>query len=896
MAKDNISKNKNPRPNSSKSKTAQTIKRTDSNKDILKGAKKQKKSNKSKKSNKKILKYSLLGLLLLFLSVCVVSLGYVFAVIKTSPELNIEKIKNGNDPAEYFDYKNKSLGRVVSGETQRFPLDSKEIPENLKNAIVAIEDERFYSHSGIDIKRIGGAIVYDVKSIITGSGGMQGASTLTQQLIKNSMLTNEKKIDRKIKEMYLALQLEKAISKDEILTAYLNNFPVGGTSYGAQAGANYYFNGKSAKDLTLIEAAYLAGVTQSTHYYNAYVQGDPKVYIDRTKTVLMKMKEHNFITEAQYTKALKDLDSGKLVFKRKETTHDIKYEAALDATLSQVKRDLKAKYKSTDEEVDNLIAKGGLEIHTTIDTALQDSAQKILDDYSNFNIGRTDTKDKFGTPELQASAVIEDYKTGEVRALIGGRGKQPAKSTNRAYSAMRAVGSAVKPLTSYGPAIDQKVATAATVIDDAQTKAIDSIYPIKGSSLKNSPGTYRGLIPLRESLKYSSNIGSALTANMAGIDTGVKYGEKFGLKFNDSSKNLPTLGLGQFQNNAADPNGPDGGNPFTVASAYGAFGNNGMIIEPTLYSKVLDRDGNIILEPNKEAKKVLSPQAAYILYDMLKGPISYNGSYAKFSDMPVAGKTGTTTGRQNGSKDYWFAGLTPHYSGAVWVGYDDQRSIVGGGSGQTAANLWGKIMKIANVGLSTTNIQMPSGITKVSVCADSGKLPTDLCRRDPRGNRSYTEMFISGTQPSGYCETHVEADVNSSNNLLATGSTHPSLIVKKVFIKKAYPYSNALDSKYVLPTKKDTSVYVEPEKEEETDADDDLELNDTPDNNAANNNNNNNNSTNTTTPPNNNNNGNTDTGTTEKPEEKPPTPPINPPVEPPVEPTARNTNKTNIAA
>ena len=814
MAKDNISNNRRDGQNTGPRKTnisrgkPNGINGDNKNKTNSKRRKSKKSKDKSQnKKGKKILKYSLISILLLLLSASVVGLGYIFAIIKTVPEIDLEKIKHGNQPSSFYSKDEKYIDTLNVADNTKTTLQSNEIPQNLKNAIVSIEDERFYEHSGIDVKRLGGAVLYDVKYYLTGKGGLQGASTLTQQLIKNTMLTNEQKIERKVKEIYLAMQLENHMTKDEILTAYLNNFPVGGISYGAQAGAKYYFN-KNAKDLNLIECAYLAGVTQATNTYNAYISENvqnPKRYIDRTKTVLMKMREHDYINEETYQKALKDLDNGKLKFERAHIDYRLKYEWALDPALDQVKKDLKSKYKYTDEEVNNIISTAGLKIFTTIDTQLQDNVQKILDNYSNFNMYGADTKNKDGVPNLQAAATVIDYRTGEVRAIVGGRGNQGAKSTNRAYNALRSVGSSIKPLTSYGPAIDQKVLTAASVIDDSQNENIKKIY---GGELKNSPNSYKGLLSLRESLKYSSNIGSVLTANSVGAKTGINYGEKVGLKFNDKSKGLSAVGLGQFNNGSNDI---DGGNTFVMASAYGIFGNGGVYIEPKLYSKVLDRDGNVILEAKKEKTNVLSPQAAYILYDMLKGPITYNASYAKFGSMPVAGKTGTT----DSNKDYWFAGLTPHYSAAVWVGYDNQRQINGGGSGQTAASLWGKIMNIANAGLSTTDINMPSGIVKTSVCMDSGKLPTSLCKRDPRGNRIRTEMFISGTQPTGYCETHVEAEVNSKNNLLANENTPPNLRVMKVFIKKDYPNANTADSKYVLPTSYDNSKYEEP-KEEDT--------------------------------------------------------------------------------
>ena len=765
------------------------------------------KENKPKK--KKILNWVGLSVLFAFLAITVIGVGYIVAIVKNTPPIDVNKVINVDQTLQAYDNKDQFLASLHGKEdTQKSTSDK--IPKNLKNAIVSIEDERFYEHNGIDIKRILGAVANDVIYVVTGKGGLQGASTITQQLVKNTILNNKQTIERKVSEMYLSLELEKMLTKDEILTAYLNHFPVGGIAYGAQAGARMYF-GTDVENLNLIQCAYLAGVTQAPSTYSAYNpnnEKDPSIYINRTKTVLSKMLEHKYITQNQYDKAIKDLDNGKLKFKKSIKDHKLPYEDFIYATVDQVKKDLKSKYKYSDEQVENLISTGGLKVYTTMDKNLQDYTQKVLNNYSNFNIPGADKLDKDGIPLLQASATVTDYRSGKVLALVGGRGNQGARSLNRAYDSLRATGSSIKPFTVYGPAIDTKKATAATVVDDAPIpKSISTYNP------KNSPNHYRGLISLRESLKYSSNVGSVLTQLKVGDSTSLSYGEKFGLKFANKSKNVSTYALGQFEN---DPKDPDGGNTFIMASAVGTFGNDGVYVTPRLYTKVVDQNGKVILDNTKQDKRILSPQAAYIVYDMMKGPISYNAGPAKFGAMPVAGKTGTTSF----GKDYWFVGLTPHLSGAVWVGYDNQKPIKGGGSGITTANLWGKIMQKANEGLSTTDIKKPSGIVEVPVCMDSGLLPTDLCKHDPRGNRVRTEMFIDGTQPTSYCETHVSAAINSLNGKLATDNTPKSLIVNRVFIKKDYTNPQTEDYKYVLPTSTDNMTSI-PNIEEKKDKDKD---------------------------------------------------------------------------
>ncbi|MGG7096208.1 transglycosylase domain-containing protein [Clostridium sardiniense] len=772
------------------------------------------KSNKniSKKSkNKKIFKWIGLSILFAFLAIAVIGVGYVVAVVKNTPPIDINKVVNVDQTLQAYDNKDEFIASLHGKEDYQ-KATSDEIPQNLKDAIVSIEDERFYEHNGIDIKRILGAVANDAIYVVTRKGGLQGASTLTQQLVKNTILTNKQTIERKVSEMYLSLELEKMLTKDEILTAYLNHFPVGGIAYGAQAGAQMYFD-KDVKDLSLIQCAYLAGVTQAPTSYSAFTprnEKDPSIYINRTKTVLSKMLEHNYITQDEYNKAVKDLDAGKLNFKKSKTDYRLPYEDFIYPAVDQVKKDLKEKYKYSDEQVENLIQTGGLKVYTTMDRNLQDYAQKILNNYNNYGINGSDKLGKDGVPLLQASATITDYRTGEVITMVGGRGDQGARSLNRAYDALRSVGSSTKPLTVYGPAIDTKKATAATVVDDSPIPK-----SMLSSSPNNSPNTYQGLIPLRESLRVSSNVGATLTQQfMVGNATSLAYGEKFGLKYHNKDYSYSAYALGQFDNS---PSNPDGGNTYIMSSAIGTFGNNGVYVKPRLYTKVVDENGKVLLDSTKHEEKILSPQAAYIVYDMMKGPLTYNAQRANLGAMPAAGKTGTSSD----VRDYWFAGLTPHFSGAVWVGYDNQASIKGGGSGRTASNLWGLIMKKANEGLSTKDIEKPSGIVEVAVCKDSGLLATDLCRNDPRGNRVYTEMFIDGTQPTSYCETHVSARVNSLTGLLATDNTPLGLITNRIFIKKDHPNSVTADYKYVLPTSYDSMTSMPQSEDKDKDKDKD---------------------------------------------------------------------------
>ncbi|MCE5221026.1 MAG: transglycosylase domain-containing protein [Clostridium sp.] len=710
-----------------------------------------KKPTKQKKA-KKIFKGIGLGLLSCFLAIFVIGSGYAFAIIKTMPPLNVEAVLLLNQPSSLYDSNGDFMDNLHTDE-ERYVIDSKKIPTNLKNAFVSIEDERFYSHKGVDIQRILGAAFLDAKKIVTGQKGFHGASTLTQQLLKNTILTNDVSFERKIKEAYLAINLEEKLTKDQILTAYLNTIPLGGHAYGIEAASLLYFS-KSASDLSLIECAYIAGITQAPSYYSAYNENnvkDPTPYIDRTLTVLGMMHKLQYINDTDYTKAVSDVKNGGLVFKSSKKDYRLNYEWFVYPTVSQVKQDLKEKYKYTDEEASQLMVNGGLKIYTTMNRQLQNFTQSTLDNYRNLGISNKETYNNDGVPLLQASATIMDYRTGHVIAMVGGRGKQQPQSINRAYNDLRPIGSSTKPLTVYGPGIDKKIITAATSIDDAPLpEEIGKKYPTSDGPYNplNSPNEYLGLITARDALTHSKNVGAVIIEDKIGLKTGISYGENLGLKYNSASKtSIASLALGQFNN---DPNDRDGGNSYILAGAYGTFGNNGIYTKPVLYTKVVDATGKTILDnTTPKQTKVFSPQAAYILYDMLKGPVNeYNATGAKWGDMPAAGKTGTTSN----STDLWFAGLSPYLSGSVWIGYDKPTKLLGSSSG--CAIVWGKLMAKAHEGLEVKDIEEPSDIVKVNVCKDSGLLPSLFCSLNFRGNRVYEELFIKGTEPTTNCQIH----------------------------------------------------------------------------------------------------------------------------------------------
>lgn len=718
---------------------------------------------KHKKAPYKALKITLITIFSLFILSLVASGGIILAIIQNAPTLDVNQILTLNETSVLYNDKNQFMDVVVTPE-QRTVISFNDMPQDLKNAFVSIEDERFYKHNGIDLRRISGVIYIDIKSKLKGQSTLQGASTITQQLLKNTLLSSEVSLKRKIQEIYLALKLENHLTKDQILEAYMNTIFLGGRANGVEAASAQYFN-KKAKDLNLIECAFIAGVTQSpTASYSAATKKNQSVYISRTQTVLMKMHENGYISDQQYNDALSDL-ANKLTFQFPSTSNSkLNYGWFSLPAIEQVKKDLKLEYHYSDADVNHLLMYGGLKIYTTMDKDAQDNTQSLLNDDSTFGINSK--KDKNGSLQPQASAVIMDYHSGEVKAIVGGRGdnNQPLMTYNRAASEnfLRPSGSSIKPLTVYGPAIDSKQLTASTEVEDAPLP--DNIAQLYGQGGNQYPsndsreyGIYGASVTLRNGLMHSLNTVATRIENQIGLKTGAEYAEKFGLNLDSSDKtSIAALSLGQLHH---------GVNPFIMAAAYGTFGNNGNYTYAKLYSKVIDRTGKVILENKHKTKRVLSPESSYIMYDLLKGPVSSSGTgpRANFGDMPVRGKTGTS----GDQRDLWFCGLTPYYSASVWIGNDDN-SVINKISSNTAAGTWAAIMQPIHQNLQPKDIEIPQGVVSSVVCEDSGKLPTSACYSDPTGNKTYSELFIDGTVPTDYCNlSHSYRNNNSIiDNLL----------------------------------------------------------------------------------------------------------------------------------
>lgn len=543
-------------------------------------------------------------------------------------------------------------------------------------------------------------------------GLVEGGSTITQQLVKNILLTPDQTIKRKAQEMMLAMIVSDNMSKEEVLITYLNTIHLGGYANGVEMASKQYFN-KHTSELNLIESAFLAGITQSPNYYYPFSDentANPSLYLNRTETVLDSMLLINSITGEEYNQAIEDLKNGKLVFTEEEQlTYNLKYEWYNRQLLQDVKEDLKEKYSYTEEVVSNLLANGGLKIYSAMDKDLQDYAENVLYNMENYIDAVSYSKETGERIRPQAALVVTDYKTGQVKAAIGGNHEQEALTINRAVSndVLKPVGSSVKPFTVYAPALDIGLYTPTSIVKDvALDKSLLNRYHYTFQP-QNDQLTYYGDITLQTALARSLNTIAIQTVDKIGLQNSIKYGEAFGLKYNKQSKgSIAAVSLGQFNN---DPNDIDGGNPLSVAEGYGVFGNEGVRVESILYTKVLDRNGNILLDNTPKTTKVLRNQTAYEMYKMMEETTKVNTSnVVLFDGMSIAGKSGTSEDSEN----LWFAGLTPYYSCAVWVGNDIPNRVISSTGipmygNNTSGLLWKEVMRYAHQGLEYKTIEKP---------------------------------------------------------------------------------------------------------------------------------------------------------------------------------------------
>ncbi|MFT4413054.1 PBP1A family penicillin-binding protein [Fredinandcohnia humi] len=597
------------------------------------------------------------------------------------------------------------------GAQKRTYVPLEEIPEDLKNAVLAVEDARFYEHHGLDIIRLGGAVVAN----ITEGFGAEGASTISQQVIKNSFFTEgEKKLTRKAQELWLAFQLERKYSKDEILEMYLNKIYYGvGNTYGVAKAAELYF-GKTLDEITLDEAAFIAGIGQNPGMYDPYKY--PEAAEKRRNIVLNLMVRHEFISEDE-AKAAKDVQLVSAIVESTEQSQPI------DSFLDQVKLELK-EYGDID------VYNSGVKIYTTFDPDAQAHVDSLLAN-ENPDI-------QFPNEQFQAGIAVVDTKTGEIRALGGGRNQSQNSRINFAIDPLNQPGSTIKPILDYGPAIEQfKWSTYHQIKDEPYTYT-------GGKPINNFDRKHMGQISIRTALAHSRNIPALKAFQEVGPSRARDFAVSLGIPLEDQINEAYSIG------------GIEGGiSPLQMAGAYAAFGNQGNFIKPHAVKKIVfPDDTEVDLTP--KAESVMSEATAFLITDMLKSVMDFGSARGyDVSGLQIAGKTGTTNysaeiaNKYNitqGVPDIWFSGYTPNYTVAIWTGYKDNNTPIKGGEQNLAKKLFRDIITNLSQDVKTEDFKMPKTVVRVGVekGSEPAKLPSEFTPED----EIVYEYFVKGTEPT----------------------------------------------------------------------------------------------------------------------------------------------------
>lgn len=762
------------------------------------------------------------------------AIGIFKGVIDTAPSIeNIDVTPTGFSTFVY-DLEGNQIGKLIAADSNRIPVAQDMIPEDLAHAFVAIEDARFYEHNGIDIKGIFRAAYVGISN---GFHFTEGASTITQQLLKNNVFTNwtseegfAEKLKRKIQEQYLAIELTKTMSKDDVLLNYMNTINLGQNTLGVQAASLRYFN-KSVNTLTLSECAVIAGITQNPSKYNPISHPDKNA--ERRGKVLGNMLEQGYITQSEYDEAMADDVYSRIQIVNSEVEEDSVNTYFVDALTDDIMEDLLATGRYNETQAYTLLYSGGLKIYATQDPHIQRicdevfsneenypadtrwylnyelTIQKANGDFENhstemfrayfkestpsFNLIYNSKDEAYAaieaykeavmasgdevygekvtlTPQPQVSIVVEDQSTGYVVAMVGGRGKKEGSRTlNRATDTKRQPGSTFKIVAVYAPALDSAGLTLATVMNDAPFNYAD------GRPVNNWWGAeYRGLNSLREGIRQSMNIVAVKTLTQITPQLGFDYLKNFGFTTLVDREEITVNGKTEIYSDIQQSLAL-GGLTYGVTNeelnaSYATIANGGTYIKPKLYTKVLDHDGNVILDNTlPQSRQVIKETTAWLLTDAMVDVVtSGTGASVNFGNMAIAGKTGTTSDYN----DVWFSGFTPYYTASVWTGYDNNTKLRKGDERNLAKKLWRAAMSKIHEELPSQSFQMPSGggIVTATVCSQSGKLPiAGLCDGTLR-----TEYFAEGSVPTESCDVHYQGMIcQYSNPAMPASDTCP---------------------------------------------------------------------------------------------------------------------------
>ncbi|MCR5798836.1 MAG: PBP1A family penicillin-binding protein [Lachnospiraceae bacterium] len=777
------------------------------------------------KCAKKLNFYLLAVIIMAFIAISVIGicggLGVFKGIIDTSPDITNIDVSPTGFSTFIYDSEGNQTAKLVATDSNRIPVTMDQIPDNLAHAFVAIEDERFYSHNGIDIKGILRAIVEGVKNKFK---GMQGASTITQQLLKNNVFkdwTEEDsmadRITRKIQEQYLAIQLEKVMDKDKILENYMNTINLGQNTLGVQAASLRYFD-KNVYELTLSECAVIAAITQNPSRLNPI--SHPEKNKERRDKVLRNMKEQGYITEAEYNAAIAD-DVYSRIQLHNSSVEDITVNSYFDDAVTEaVYNDLLAAGYD-EQKAYTLLYTGGLAIYSTQDPRIQkicddvynneenypentywylryaltiehsdgekenfssemfkayfkesnarfnmlfssqEAANEAIEQYKTYVMGSGDevvAETISLTPQPQISLTVAEQSTGKVVAMVGGRGEKTASRTfNRATTMTRQPGSTFKVVSTYAPALDSAGLTLATVQNDAPFNYAN------GTPVSNWYGEeYRGINSLRTGIKDSMNIVTVKTLTQIGPQTGFDYLLDFGFTTLETGREINGKIYSDIQQSLALGGITKGVTNLELNAAYACIANGGTYVKPKLYTKVVDHDGNVILDNTvPQTHQVLKQTTAWLLTSAMMDVVNAGtGTKCRIPGMTVAGKTGTTSDYN----DVWFSGYTPYYTATTWTGYDNNAKLTSNAEHDLSKTMWQKVMSQIHEGMEDRPFTTPPGIVTCTVCSQSGLLPIPgLCDATLK-----TEYFDEATVPKESCNVHYAGTICAYQHLPAS--------------------------------------------------------------------------------------------------------------------------------
>jgi len=700
-----------------------------------------------------------------------ITAGWVFSIAASMPDMTVEDLLP-DQTSTLYDADGEIYTLLNSGEN-RTSVTLEDTPPYIIDELISTEDVRFYSHNGIDVKRIFGAAARDVFS----GSYSQGASTITMQLARNAILEDQsKKMTRKVKEALLALQIERTYSKDEILGLYINEIYIGqGNTYGMQAGAKLYF-GKDINDLTLGEGAMLVGVIRGPKVYSPFIDLDKAT--QRRNTVLDNLIKY----KPEYKEAAEAAKEEKLVINKdtSDQNSSYKYPWFTDYVIDQAENIL------SEVGIDSSqIYIGGLQIYTTIDQDVQGAMEDVYANSSYFPPSNT------GDP-IQSAMVVTDPSTGQIRGIIGGREYTTKRGFNRGVDLERQPGSTIKPVSVYGAALEAGYSPA-SVVNDAPT----SFGTYKPS---NYDGRWRGIISMREAIMNSVNMPAVKFLQKIGVNEGLTFAKSLGLPLDDNNDANLSLALGGISEGVA---------PLEMAGAYGAFANGGVYIKPYCIIRIEDKQGNILFEATPQKNIVMSEQTAYLMTNMLQSVTQAGTGTNAQMNRPVASKTGTTQlpdktqfAGKKGNKDAWFAAYTPELVGVVWMGYDNEEDASGNVQylkqiygGKYPAGVWKKVMTQSLKDVPVKQFTKPSNITSVAIDKKSGLLPSNLTPSD----YIKTEVFNTANVPTQTSDVWISVKICPDSGKLATEYC-PNPVTKAKLKQTSDVNSKAEDYSLYAPT------------------------------------------------------------------------------------------------